>query len=1092
MKKLTTLILAAALLVFSSNISAQKKNNGSEKDPLKNLPLSGLSFRSIGPAITGGRVVALAVNPFNHSEYFVGAGHGSLWKTVNNGITFSPVFDHEKSYAIGAVTIDPTNPNVIWVGSGENNNQNNVIYGDGVYKSEDGGGTWKNMGINNSYHIGGIVVDPKDPNTVFVAAYGSLRTSGGDRGIFKTTDGGKTWKNVLFISKYTGCFEIHMDPRYHNILYAVAHQRMRKLYTGVSGGPESGIYRSTDGGETWDKMTSGLPSGDVGRIGMAISPVNPDVLFAIVEAANGGGVYRSTDRGVSWEKRSGYVSAYPFYFQKIYCDTKDIDRVYSMDVFTQVSIDGGKTWNNLGEDKKHVDNHVLWIDPDNNMHMIDGCDGGVYDTYDQGKNWAFKSNIPIAEIYKVTTDNAEPFYNVYAGSQDNSSFGGPSRTINSSGITNRDWFYTIAGDGFQSQVDWKDPNIVYSESQNGGLVRFDKKSGERLFIKPYDFADTAYRFDWDAALLISKFDHKRLYFGANKLFRTNDMGSTWDVISPDLTRGVPNEMQNLMDRSWSIDELARKGSMGQISAIAESPIDENLIFTGSGDGLIYYTNDGGKTWNRSDTPGLPKYARISQIIGSHFDKNVAYAACHNFLDGDFKPYLLKTTDGGKSWSVFNGNLPEKGSTYSVAEDDVDKDLLFVGTQFGVYFTVDGGHEWVQLKNGIPTECAMNMVIQRREHDLVVATFGRGIYILDDYTPLRHLTKETLDKEASIFPVKDAQMFIPADPFAFRGVGFQGASFYSAPNPPVGAVFTYYLKDDFKSLKEKRRDEEKAIQKKGEDIKYPQYNTLRKEQEEAQAYLLFTITDQQGNVIRKIKTAPHKGINRMTWDFRYSPFTPVSLKPFDDTVPWNEPDLGYMVVPGKYMVSLSKFVDGKFTQLVAPQPFVCEPLNITSLPAEDKLALDSFNKKVASLTRAISGADAYRKSLVNKITYLEKAVIDGANVPDDIYNTILAVKKELDAFNRKLNGDRLIARYEGGSPTSVKDRVDLITSALWTTTAAPTTTFKKSYDVAAGEFGALLDELKSIDGKIKSVESKLEQHEAPSTPGRFPEWKKGIN
>src|SRR6185437_9433509 len=374
-----------------------------------------------------------------------------------------------------------------------------------------------------------------------LAAYGSLRNAGGDRGIFKTTDGGKTWKNVLFVSKYTGCFEVHMDPRYSNILYAVAHQRMRKLFTGIKGGPESGIYRSTDSGATWNKMTTGLPKEDLGRIGLSISPVNPDVVFAVVEAAKEGGIYKSTDRGVSWKKENSYVSTYPFYFQKIFCDPKDMDRIYCMDVYMKVSIDGGKTWTKLGEDKKHPDNHVLWIDPQNNKHMIDGCDGGVYDTYDQGATWEFKANIPIAEIYKVTTDNATPFYNVYAGAQDNNSFGGPSRTINTSGIMNSDWFFTTSGDGFQSQVDWQDPNIIYAESQNGGLVRYNKKTGEQLYIKPYDLSDTGYRFDWDAALLISQFDHKRLYFGANKLFRTNDRGDSWEAISPDLTRGVPTE-----------------------------------------------------------------------------------------------------------------------------------------------------------------------------------------------------------------------------------------------------------------------------------------------------------------------------------------------------------------------------------------------------------------------------------------------------------------------------------------------------------------------------------------------------------------------
>ncbi len=390
---------------------------------------------------------------------------------------------------------------------------------------------------------------------------------------------------------------------------------------------------------------------------------------------------------------------------------------------------------------------------------------------------------------------------------------------------------------------------------------------------------------------------------------------------------------------------------------------------------------------------------------------------------------------------------------------------------------------------MPPATVMDLDIQRRENDLVVSTFGRGVYILDDYSPLRYLSKETLKKEAEIFPIKDAEMFIPANPFGFRGVGFQGASFYSAPNPEVGAVFTYYLKDEIKSLKEKRRDEEKEKQKNGEDIKYPPYETLRKEQEEPDAYLLFTITDEQGNVVRKIKTDPKKGVNRIVWDFRYNTFTPISLKPFDDTVPWNEPDRGYMVVPGNYNVSLSKFEDGVFTELVAPKKFSCKPLNITSLPAEDKLALDKFNKKVAELTRAITGADAYRKELVDKLSYLKKAVLEAANVPEDTYNKILTAELNLNELNRQLNGDRLRGRYEGASPSSIKDRVDLITAALWNTTAAPTTTFTKSYDDAANKFGDVLVFLKSIDHEIKQIERILEEYGAPYTPGRFPEWEK---
>ncbi len=1086
MKKMSFVVLIGFLLTNLIMASDSDKS----ADSLKNISLSGLSFRSIGPAITGGRIAAVAVNPNNISEYYVGSGHGNLWKTENQGVTFKPVFDNQGAYAIGAVAIDPTNTNVVWVGTGENNNQSNVIYGDGIYKSEDGGKSWKNKGIKESAHIGGIAVDPNNSNIVYVAAYGSLRNEGGDRGIFKTTDGGKTWENVLFISKYTGCFQVHMDPRYSNILYAVAHQRLRKHYTGVSGGPESGIYRTTDSGKTWDKVSSGLPSEDVGRIGMSISPVNPDVVYAIVEATKKDkGFYKSVDRGVSWTKQNSYISSYPFYFQKIIADPVDVDRVYSMDVFMQVTNDGGKTWENVGSKNKHVDDHCLWINPKNNKQLIAGCDGGVYESFDQGKYWDFKANIPITEIYKVAVDNAKPFYNVFIGTQDNNSLTGPSRTTSSGGITNQDWLFTNSGDGFETQVDWKDPNIIYAQSQNGGLVRFDKRSGENLFIKPYEFADTAYRFDWDAALLISQHDNKRLYFGGNKLLRSDDQGSTWEEISPDLTRGVPKEMEKLMGISWSIDQLVRKGSMAQLVTIAESVLDENILYVGSGDGLIHYTSDGGKTWNKASVKGLPKYSRVHQIVASNHNKQIAYAACHNFIGGDYKPYVYKTTDGGKTWFLINSNLPEKGSTYTIAEDHVNKDLLFVGSQFGVFFTNNGGEEWIKLKSGIPTHSVMDLEIQRDENDLVVSTFGRGVYILDDYTPLRYLKEDNLKKEAIIFPIKDALMFIPANTFGFRGIGFMGASFYTAPNSEVGAVFTYFLKDDHKSLKETRRDSEKKLLEEGKDINYPSYETLKNEGEDTKAYLLFTISDEAGNVIRKLKEEIKKGITRITWDFRYNAFTSISLTPYDDSVPWEEADKGYMVVPGNYNVSLSKFEYGKFVEIVPPQNFVCKTLNNTSIPAEDKPALDKFNKKTAELTRAIYATDSYRSELANKLAYLKKAVLDGANVPKEIYNDILTIELNLKELNRKLNGDNLRSKYEGARPTSIKDRVDLIIYALWSTTAAPTNTFIKSYDDAASKFDAILSTLKSIEDEINNVEFVLEKNSAPYTPGRFPEWKR---
>ena len=1094
MKKSLRFVLFYFICLIPFTLPAQKNKTTNisvaEGDSLKNLPMPGLQFRSIGPAITGGRVVDFAVNPYDHSEYYVAVGHGSLWKTVNHGTTFSPVFDSQKSHSIGVVVIDPSNTNIVWVGTGENDNQNNVIPGDGVYKSEDGGKSWSQMGLKDSGHIGDIVIDPGNTQVVYVAAYGSSRNPGGDRGIYKSNDGGESWECVLHVSDYTGFYELHMDPRYSNILYGVAHQRMRNLYTSVSGGPESAIYRSLDSGNSWQKLTRGLPSGQLGRMGMAISPVNPDILYVIIEAEKGAGVYKSKDRGASWSKQSDYVSSYPFYFQKLFCDSKDENRVYSMDVFMQASNDGGKTWSNVGEKFKHVDNHALWINPEDNRHMIAGCDGGVYETYDQGNSWSFRNNLPITEIYKVTADNDLPFYNVYIGTQDNNSLGGPSRTINSSGITNRDWFFTLGGDGFETQVDWKDPDIIYSQAQFGNIVRFNRKTGERLYIKPYNESDTSYRFDWDAALLMSGHDPERLYFGGNKILRTDDRGNTWIEISPDLTRGIPAKMQNLMGRSWSIDELVRKGTMAQISTIAESPINQDVLFAGSGDGLIHFSSNGGKTWeSASSLPGLPAYARISQIIASHYDDRVAYAACQNFTGGDYQPYIYKTQDGGKNWVSINANLPEYGCTFSIAEDHEASGLLFVGTQTGVYYTVNGGKEWIHLNNGMPNIMVMDLEIQERENDLVVSTFGRGVYILDDYSPLRFLTKENLQKDAMIFPVRDALMFIEASPLGYSGSGSQGADFYSAPNPEMGAVIRYYILDDYKSKKESRREMEKERQKKGEEVDYPSYQIQREEMEEVEPFLLFTISDEEGNVIRKLRTDIKRGIQTIVWDFRYAPFSPVDLKVPDNSIPWEDPDQGFMAVPGKYFVSLAIFKGDEFIDLVPPQPVICKPLDLGTSEQADQEALLAFNRNVAGLTRALSATDFYRRELVNKIPYFKKVVLDAADVPGEAYEKVIQIEKKLEELNRKINGDPLRSQFEGSSPTSLRDRVNMITDNLWTTRSGPTSTFIQAYDLAADQFGEELAFLREIDSEIREFENSLEDHQAQFTPGRIPDWEK---
>lgn len=1093
MRKISLWLLTICLLI---QVNAQKNLTAPtiaapKKDSLKNIPLPGLSFRSIGPAITGGRITDISVNPQQPSEYYVASGHGSLWKTSNNGTTFSPVFDGQSSFAMGAVKIAPSQPNIVWAGTGENNNQTNVIYGDGVYKSEDGGRSWQNMGLKQSEHIGAIAIDPRDANTVYVAAYGSYRNEGGERGIYKTNDGGKTWRRSLFISNITGCFEVHLDPSNANTVYAVAHQRFRKGHISISGGAESAIYKSIDSGATWQKIMKGLPGDPVGRIGMTISPANPNFLYAIVHAKEGAGFYMSENGGASWTKQSSYISTYPFYMQKVFADPKDANTVYSMDLLIQVSTDAGKSWKALGEKFKHVDNHVLWIDPSNTRHLISGNDGGVYESWDKGQNWSFKANLPIAEIYKVSTDRAKPFYNVYIGTQDNNSLMGPSRTIHSYGISNREWVFTLGGDGFETQADWSDDHILYVQSQNGGLVRFDKKTGEKLFIQPVNFIDTGYRFDWDAPLVISKHNHKRLYFASQKVFRTNDQGNSWDVISGDLTRGIPKKMDRLMGKSWSIEELTGKPASPQITAIAESPINENILFAGTGDGWIHVTTDGGKSWIRSIIqPELSDLTRVHHITASHHNPNVAYAACHAYTDGDYKPYLLKTVDQGKTWTSLNANLPQRGSTFSIVEDHVNEKLLFTGTQFGLYVTVDGGQEWIRFMNGLPTTTVTDMEIQPVENDLVVATFGRGVYILDDYSSLRSLTPELLAARAAILPVKEAKMFIEDHPMGFQGKGFQGADFYAAANPDNGATITYYLKEAPKSLLQQRKDKEKEQQKKGEEVEYPDYATLRSEAQDPESYLLFTITDEQGNVVRKIKTNAAKGVHRLKWDMRYQPFNPISFAPFDDTYAWVSPAVGYMVVPGTYKVSMDLYTKGQYENLVQQVAFQCKPLLQPSLPVQDQQALDVFNKKTADLYRAVTGANAFRQEMVQKIPYLQKAVLDGAGVPvNTLQQQISNIQKNLEILNRDMNGDLLRSRYEIATPISLAGRIGQISYALWQTTSAPTETFKASYDVVASQFEEILERLRSIDVDIKNVESLLEKYKAPYTPGRLPEWKK---
>jgi len=1088
---------ALLCLLLAGGVHAAPAAKAEKKDEPKDLlnadTFEGLSLRGIGPAITSGRIIDLAIHPGQPNTWYVATAGGGVWKTTTAGISFSPLFDKQASYSIGCVTIDPNNPLVVWVGSGENNSQRSVSYGDGVYKSVDGGKTWTDVGLKASEHIGKIVVDPRDSDTVYVAAQGPLWAPGGDRGLYKTTDGGKTWKAVLTISENTGVTDVVMDPRNPDVLYAASYQRRRHVWTLINGGPESAIYKSRDGGATWTKLTAGLPKVELGRVGLAIAPANPDVVYASIEAARDeGGFFRSDDAGANWAKQSSEVAGSAQYYQELFPDPHDADTVYSVDVYLQVTNDGGKTWHHAGEINKHVDNHVVWIDPRNSDHLLVGCDGGLYESYDRAKHWRFIANLPVTQFYRVDVDYAKPFYNVYGGTQDNFSLGGPSRTLTQHGITNQDWFVTQGGDGFETVADPEDPNILYAQAQYGEVVRYDRKSGERVDVKPQPGpGEPALRFNWDSPILVSPHSHTRVYFAAQKVFRSDDRGNTWRAVSPDLTRQIDRNKLKVMGKVWSVDAVARGASTspyGNIVSLAESPKKEGLLYVGTDDGLVQITEDGGANWRKIDRfPGIPDDTYVSRLEPSAVDADTVFAAFDNHKQGDFKPYLLKSTDRGRTWTSIAGDLPKNGAVYAVVQDHVDPNLLFAGTEFGAYFSLDGGKRWTRLKS-LPTVAVRDMIIQRRENDLVLATFGRGFYILDDYTPLRGLKTETLQKDAALFPVKPAPMYIEERPYGLRGKAFQGESFFTAPNPPFGAVFTYYLKDDLQTLKKARWQTEEQAEKEGGNVAFPSWEELRAEDREKDPVVLVTVSDEQGNVVRRLTGPTTAGFHRVAWDLRYPTSLPPSDEPVSEEDLFSEPHLGPLAAPGTYRVTIAKRENGTLTQLAGPQSFEAVPMNLGSLPAQDQAAARAFHQKTARLQRAVAGAEQIVEETHDRINAIQRALLDTPRADDKLSDEADALERRLLDLDIILEGDTTETNRNETLPPSIDDRVDRVIESQWSTTAGPTQTDLDAYRLAAEAFAPVLADLrKLVEVDLKALEEKLETAGAPWTPGRLPIW-----
>jgi photosystem II stability/assembly factor-like uncharacterized protein len=1052
-------------------VSAQDKKDNSPA-------LGSMKWRNLGPALTSGRVADLAVNPQNPHQYYVAAASGGVWKTENRGVSFAPIFDKENSYSIGVVEINPHNPHEIWVGTGENNNQRSVAYGDGLYRSRDGGKSWEHLGLKESEHIGMIAFHPEKPGVVYVAAYGPLWRKGGQRGIYKTTDGGESWERILAVSEHTGFNEIHLDPRHPETLYATAHQRRRHVWTYVSGGPESALYKSTDGGASWRELKNGLPNGDKGRIGLALAPANPDRLYAMIE---GHGVYRSDDRGAHFQKVNDYNSSGNYYVELVPHPT-DVNTLYSLDTYLQVSRDGGESWTGAPRAKRHVDDHALWINPEDPRHMIVGCDGGVYDTYDAGAHWHFKPNLPITQFYRVAVDNARPFYHVYGGTQDNFSLGGPSQTINDRGIVNSDWYITNTGDGFETQIDPKNPDIVYAQAQYGWLVRYDKVSGESVGLKPTPPADSAaYRWNWDAPLLISPHDHETLYFAANKVFRSRDRGQHWDIISPDLTRERNRHEIPVMGEIQSVDAISYDRSTsiyGNIVALDESPLEEGLLYAGTDDGLIQVSEDGGQTWRQEGSfPEVPKYTYVQQVLASRYDAQTVYAVFNNHKNGDFKPYVLKSTDRGRSWQSISGSLPQRGSVYSLQQDHVDKDLLFAGTEFGVHFSADGGQSWRQLRRGMPTIAVRDLAIQQRENDLVAASFGRGFYVLDDYSALRQY-QEVTEQAAHLFPVDTALVYMEASPNGYGKAGFQGASYYMAPNPPLGAAFDLYLKEVPQSLQTQRQEAEKKARQAGRSLPYPSLDSLRAEKQEETSYLLWVIRDENGKEIRRFTEKPRPGLHRYYWDGRLSEKARLN----QNNAPLTEAGRANLAPPGNYQVSVYLSQRGEVLPLdLENTSFPLRWLNNNTFRAPDVQGLAQFQDSLESTFRRYEGLSQRFKQLKEWAGKLKAAARNTPGAPVTLLNDLHQLAQKLPPLARRMYGDKVKeAQYFATAP-SLEERLAMARWNSYSTTSAPTAEQQKNLRIVRRSLETIDRELTNLRGELLRFYDILQNNEAPVLP-----------
>ena len=1082
MKRLL-IILLAFLLLTPIDANSQRKRNQKENNKTEKVSLNAFKFRNVGPAFLSGRIADIAIHPNNENIWYVAVGSGGVWMTDNAGTTWKPIFDSQPVYSIGSVTIDPSNPSIIWVGSGENVGGRHVGYGDGVYKSADGGKSWKNMGLKKSEHISEIIVHPDDSNVVYVASQGPLWSSGGDRGLFKTTDGGKTWNKILGGSEWTGVTDIMMDSRHPNIIYAATWDRHRTVAAYMGGGPGSGIHRSDDNGNTWKKLSNGIPKSNLGKIGIAMSYQDNDVVYAAIETdRTKGGVYKSVNRGESWTKMSNTVSGGtgPHYYQELYTSPHKFDRLYLMNVQILTSDDGGKNFRELeGRRQKHSDHHAIAFKDSDPDYIMVGTDAGIYESFDLAKNWHYFLNLPLTQFYKVAVNNAEPFYHIFGGTQDNGSAGGPSATDEAAGITNRDWYKTLFADGHQSATDPVYNNIIYATTQEGRFHRIDLETGEQVFVQPQALeGDPHERYNWDTPILVSPHDPARIYIGSYRVWQSDNRGDSWSPISGDLTRNENRIELPIMGRKQSWDNAWDVKAMSQyntITSLSESPVQEGIIWAGTDDGFIQVTSNGGESWKSIPVTklGLPERSFVNDIKADLFDSNTVYVSLDNHKEGDLSPYLFKSSDLGESWESISNNIPDNTLVWRFVQDHVKKDLFFLATEFGIYTSLNGGNSWQKL-GGTPTISFRDIVIQERENDLVGASFGRGFFVLDDYSALREMSEENLSSKGKLFKPRDAKLFRPRN-----SLGNTGGQFYVADNPTYGAVFTYHLNDVPKTSKSIRVQSERQLNNSNSDVPFPGYDKLSDEMTEKSASIILTIKDSNGNHIRNVKQNASNGSGKIAWNLRHKSYYPVRAGRAQSNW-WFNPS-GPYVTPGEYQAELYLENNGSVEKLDGPVSFNVKPLRKGTLEGSSYDDYNNFRNMVSSLYIEISKYEDEFNLMKAKVQLLEKASMELEDFSPEMIKKIADFKSKYNNVEYELDGNPARAEIGEWDKVTLAARIRIAMQGL-STSYGPTELNSSNLEIARKMFNESKGVIESLKVELESIENQIKELNPPHLSG----------